>query len=436
MESLVEIGIILLLIVLNGVFAMSEAAILSARKSLLQHQAESGDIKSKAALDLAEHPDRLLSTTQSGITLIGILSGVYGGAGLAHKLAAALQSSGMHKELSQTLSFGIIVLSITYFSLVIGELVPKSLALNNPEKISAAIAKPMGALSALASPVVWILSISTKAVLRLTGIKQTADSPVTEEEIKILMEQGKEAGVFDKHEQDIVERVFRLSDRRAINLMTPRREIDWLDVEDTPEQTLEKISLAPHTALPVCEGSLDHVLGIVLLKTIWHQTAHGLPVDLKAAVKEPIYILESVKALHLLEEFKRAAQHLALVVDEYGVVSGLVTVHDVLEGIVGDVPSSEQPEELPAIEREDGSWLMDGTLSVYDFQRLLNIKAMPEEDEGEYESLGGFVMSRLGRIPVTAEKFEWNDLCFEVLDMDGHRVDKVLVTLPQNKEQA
>jgi putative hemolysin len=424
--NLIEIGVILLLTVLNGIFSMSETAIISARKARLQQRAVTGDLKAQAALALKEKPDRFLSTVQVGITLIGVLSGAFGGAGLSEKLTLALRGAGLSEKLSQNLGFGLVVVGITYLSLVIGELVPKTLALNNAEGISVRIAKPMSGLSVIASPVVWFLTLSTSAVLRVMGVKPSAESPVTEDEIKILIEQGTQAGVFAEQEQEIVERVFRLADCRAQHLMTPRREIVWLDVEDTWEETRQKVADAPHNEFPVCEGSLDKILGVVSLKSLWEQSAHGKEFDLRAVMRPPVYVLESLKALHLMEEFKRVGQNVVLIVDEYGVVGGLVTLHDVLEGIVGEVTDAEEPEERTAIQREDGSWLLDGTLSADELVRLLNLPPLPADEEGSYETLGGFVMARLGRIPVTTDYFEWNGSRFEVMDMDGHRVDKVL----------
>lgn len=432
MGSLLEIGVIFFLTVLNGVFSMSETAIISARKARLQQRAEEGDSKAQAALELAEKPDRFLSTVQVGITLIGILSGAFGGAGLSEKLAATLQGAGVPAKLSQNLGFGLVVLGITYLSLVIGELVPKTLALNNAENISALIAKPMRRLSLIATPIVWFLSLSTQGLLRLMGVKPSDEPPVTEDEIKILIEQGTQAGVFTAEEQEIVERVFRLGDCRAQHLMTPRREIVWLDVEDTWEATRQKIAESPHNYLPVCQGGLDSILGVVSLKALWEQSAHNRPFDMRAAMRPPVYMLETLKALHLLEEFQRVGQHHAFVVDEYSVVSGFVTLHDVLEGVVGEVSEAEEPEERSAIQREDGSWLLDGTLSAGEFRRLLHTGELPAEDTGIYETLGGFVMARLGRIPVTADHFDWSGLHFEIVDMDGHRVDKVLIAAITN----
>jgi len=431
-SNLLELLLIFCLTVLNGLFSMSETAIVSARRARLQRRAEAGDERAQQALELAQRPERFLSTVQIGITLIGILAGAFGGAGLSEDLAKWLHGHGLAEATAKSVGFGLVVVFITYLSLVVGELVPKTLALNNAEDVAARVAKPMGFVSKVASPLVWFLTISTNGILRILGVRASADPPVTEDEINIMIGQGVTAGAFAEGEKEIVERVFRTADRRVSQMMTPRREIMYLDVEESWEENKKKIALIPHAAFPVCEGGMDTVLGIATLKGIWMAGKDGAPVDLRAVAGAPTYVLETTYALTMLENFRDSrGQHTALVVDEYGNVVGLITLHDVLEGIVGEVPSDAdiQGQDLSALQRDDGSWLLDGMLAVDEMRHLLGIRAVPEDAE-QYNTLGGFVMARLGHIPSTGERFEWEKVRFEVLDMDGHRVDRVLVTPP------
>ncbi len=422
-----EVLFILLLVVANGVFAMSEMAVVSARKVRLQQWANEGNNNARTALELANAPTRFLSTVQVGITLIGILAGALGGATIAKKLALLVSQIRLLAPYSQAIGLGIVVVSITYLSLIIGELVPKRVALNNPERIAATIATPMRALSALASPVVHLLSTSTEVALRLLGIKPSLEPQVTEEEIRVLIKQGTEAGTFEVAEQDMVQRVFRLGDRQVSGLMTPRLEIVWLDLEDLAENNRHKMTHSAHSRFPVCQGGLDNVIGVVQVKDLLARSLAGEVIDLTAALQTPLFVPESMPALNVLELFKQSGTHTALVVDEYGVVQGLVTLNDILEAIVGDIPSVDELAEPQVVQREDGSWLLDGLLPVEDFFELFNIQALADEQRGNYQTLGGFVTSHLGRIPAAADHFEWRKLRFEVMDMDGNRVDKVLI---------
>jgi putative hemolysin len=422
-----EMLFVFLLILANGLFAMAEIAIVASRKVRLQQRANEGDLRARAALELAETPNRFLSTVQIGITLIGILAGAYGGATIAHELAAQLERISFLAPYSHAISLGVVVLGIAYLSLILGELVPKRLALSNPERIACAVATPMRLLAVLAFPAVRLLSLSTEVVLRLLGVQPTAESPVTEEEIKVLIEQGTQAGVFEAAEQDMVERVFRLGDRHVGVLMTPRTEIVWLDVEDSSEEIQHRITSTVHSRFLVAQGALDQVLGIVHAKDLLARSLEGQPFDLKACLRQPLFVPESMRALKVLELFKQSGTHLALVVDEYGGIEGLVTLNDILEAIVGDLPSIDEPAEPPVVQREDGSWLLDGMLPVDEIKELFQLAQLPGEEAGTYQTLGGMVMSHLGRIPSAADHFEWAGLRFEVMDMDGHRVDKVLV---------
>ncbi|WP_413173771.1 hemolysin family protein [Anabaena azotica] len=423
----VEILIILVLIFANGVFSMSEMAIVSARKVRLQQLANQGNLNARAALELAESPNHFLSIVQVGITLINILNGVFGGATIAQRLEGYVKLVPLLAGYSQPIAFSLVVLLITYFSLIIGELVPKRLALNNPERIAATVAIPMRALAALASPVVFLLSASTETVLRILGITPSDEPQVTEEEIKILIEQGTEAGTFEEAEQDMVERVFRLGDRPVTAFMTPRPDIVWLDLEDPAEENRLKMAESAYSRYPVCQEGLDNVLGIIPVTDLLARSLRNEPLDLTLELRQPVFVPESTRGLKVLELFKQTVTHMALVVDEYGVIQGLVTLNDIMSEIVGDVPAGPGQEEPQAVQREDGSWLVDGMLPVEEFLELFDLEELENEERGNYQTLGGFIITHLGRIPAAADHFEWDGMRFEVMDMDGNRVDKVLI---------
>ncbi|MBA4444898.1 HlyC/CorC family transporter [Cylindrospermopsis raciborskii S07] len=423
----VEILIILALILANGIFSMSEMAIVSARKARLQQLANQGSLNAQAALELAEAPNHFLSIVQVGITLINILNGVFGGATIAQRLEKYVELVPFLSDYSQTIAFGVVVLVITYLSLIVGELVPKRLALNNPEKIAAFIAIPMRALASLASPIVYMLSISTETVLQILGIRPSEEPQVTEEEIKILIEQGTEAGTFEAAEQDMVERVFRLGDRPVTFFMTPRPDIVWLDLDDSPEENRQKMSASNYSRYPVCQEGLDNVLGVIPVTDLLSRSLRNEPFDLTIGLRQPVFVPESTRGLKVLELFKQTVTHIALVVDEYGVIQGLVTLNDIMSEIVGDVPAQPGQEEPQAVQREDGSWLVDGMLPVEEFFELFDVEELEMEARGNYQTLGGLVITNLGRIPTAAEHFEWQGMRIEVMDMDGNRVDKVLV---------
>ncbi|MEH2297445.1 hemolysin family protein [Nostoc sp.] len=430
-----EILIILVLIIANGVFSMSEMAIVSARKVRLQQLANQGDAKAKVALKLAESPNHFLSTVQVGISLIGILTGAFGGATIASRLAIYVKRVPLLAPYSDPLSFGIVVLLITYFSLIVGELVPKRLALNNPERIASIVAIPMQALAAIGSPVVFLLSASTDLILRVLGITASTEPQVTEEEIKILIEQGTEAGTFEEAEQDMVERVFRLGDRPVSYLMTPRPDIVWLDLDDSAEENRQKMVDSAYSRYPICQGGLDNVLGVIPVTDLLARSFRGEPLDLTIGLRQPVFVPESTRGLKVLELFKQTITHMALVVDEYGVIQGLVTLNDIMSEIVGDVPSTDGQDQPQAVQREDGSWLLDGMLPVEEFLELFGMEEWQSEERGSYQTLGGFVITHLGRIPAAADYFEWQSMRIEVMDMDGNRVDKVLV-IPKPSKSA
>jgi putative hemolysin len=420
-ESGLEILIILLLVLLNGIFSLSEMSVVSSRKARLQQRANEGDAGAYNALQLAENPNIFLSTIQIGITLIGILSGAVGGVGISKLLAEWIDDIPILAPYATTIGLGIVVLAITFLTLILGELVPKRLALHSPERISAMIAAPMSVLSRIFSPIVHVMSATTDLVLRLMGVTPNLEPPITEEEIQVLIDQGTQAGVFDVAEQDMVQGIFSLNDRRIFSLMTPRSEIAWLDVNDTPEEIRQKIEESPYSRFPVCEDSLDSIIGIIEARDLLLESLHGQSLQLKRNLQQPVYIPETSLASRVLELFKSEDAELLLVIDEFGSVQGLVTVFDIIEEIVGDIDAPPQ-----ATQRQDGSWLLDGMLEVEDFKEIFNLRHLPDEDE--YETLSGFVMLNLGRVPDAADQFEWNGLTFEVMDMDGKRVDKVLVT--------
>jgi putative hemolysin len=425
-----ELGVIFLLMFLNGLFAMSEISILSARKVRLEQLSTRGNKGAKTALSLANNPNQILSTTQIGITLIGIFAGAYSGANLSTRLAVPLHQIPVLSPYSDAIALSLVVISLSYLSLVIGELVPKRFALTDPEIIASRVAAPLQSLAKVMAPIVHVLSFSTNLILRLLGVKTTHTNPtVTEEEIKILFKQGTEEGMFEAAEHSMVEEVLRLGDRKVRTLMTPRPEILWLDLEDPTEINRDKIIRSNHTRFPICQGSLDEVLGIIQVTHLLADCLSGKDFELTSQLHPPLFIPESTRGLKVLEFFQQTDSHIALVVDEYGVIQGLVTITDILEAIVGDVPSSS-PGDIPQIlQREDGSWLIDGIVSIDELKELLAIAELPHETQGNFHTVGGFVVTYLGKIPIATDQFNWRNLRFEVMDMDGNRVDKILVTI-------
>ncbi len=419
--------ILILLILANGLFSMSEMAVVSARRARLQQRARDGSRGAKAALELADHPTRFLSTVQIGITLIGILSGAFGGATIAEKLAIFFDRYPELAPYSEAIGVGIVVTVVTYFSLVIGELVPKRLALGNAEKIAAGVAPFMVFAYKVTTPIVNLLSLSTEITLRLLGIKPVNEPAVTEEEIKILIDQGRQSGVFEDVEQRIVERVFRLSDRTVNSIMTHRSEMVWLDTEDLFEENIKKIIASGHSNFVLCRSDLDNFIGIVRAKDLLVEFASHQSVSLRSSSQLPPLVPKGMNALDVVERLRAERSPLALVLDEYGSVTGMVTLTDVLEAIIGDMPGMDIDDEPEATQREDGSWLVDGIVSVDELQLLLDLDELPDE-EAEYETVSGLFMVQVGRIPRVGDTFEWQNLRFEVVDMDGHRVDKALVT--------
>lgn len=424
---LMEVLILAFLFLLNGVFAMSEIAIVSARKIRLQQAAEEGVAGAAVALRLANEPSHFLSTIQVGITLIGIMSGAYGEAALSDRLAGFLAQFPEVEPYRHGLALTLVVIGITYFSLIIGELVPKRLALHKPETVAMFVARPMRLLALAAYPLVRLLSFSTDLVLALLRVRPRVEPLVTEREITLMIAQGTEAGVFHKSEQAMVSNVLRLDALRVGAIMTPRMDIYYLDVKDAVEENRRKLIDSPYSVVPLCKGGLDNVLGFIQAKDLLRRTLAGETMELAAAVRPAYFIPKSLNAVQLLEEFKRTKTGLALVVDEYGEIGGLATLKDVMEAIVGDIPSEESDDEPEAVQREDGSWLLDGTLTIEKFKQLFDVEELPDEAAGNVHTIGGFVMLQLGHIPRVSDHFHWEGLRFEVVDMDKNRVDKILV---------
>lgn len=417
-----EIIIIFVLILVNGALAMSEAALIASRKAKLQQLVNDGDKSAAVALELLKTPNTFLSTIQIGITLIGVLSGAVGGATIAESLAVTLSGIPYIGEYSETISLVLVVIVITIMTIWLGELVPKRLGINNPERIAKVVAGPMIFISKMFSPLVRTMSGATEFALTLFGVKPTNEPPITEEELQVLIDQGTQAGIFEEAEQDMVEGIFSLGDTRVYSVMTPRTEIVWLDVSDKTDEILEKIGGSPYSRFPVRQDSLETIVGIVKSRDLLVTTLSQKEINLKELAKPAYFIPETMLASRALEVLKKNNTEVLLVVDEFGGVQGLLTINDILEEIVG-VMEGEEPQ---ATQRQDGSWLLDGMIEVDEFKEIFNINELPHEDE--YETLSGFIMTSLGRLPQTADHFEWNNLRFEVIDMDGRRVDKVLVT--------
>jgi putative hemolysin len=424
-----ELLLLLALLILNGLLAMSELAVVSARKLRLQQRAEAGDTAAGAALALANEPSRFLSTIQIGITAVGILAGAFGGATLTKELDGFFGTIPALAEHREALSFGLVVVGITYLSLIIGELVPKQVALSNPERIAAFIARPMQLLSRLAAPLVWLLSVSTEAVLRLLRVRPYSEEEVSDDEIKLLIQQGTHSGAFGPVEQELMAGALDLGEQRVNELMTPRPRVVWLDVEDPAEENWRKIAASAHSRFPVCEGDLDTMLGIVSVKELWTRLITGESTDLRTMpLQPPAYVLERQPALQLFEIFQTPGLELVLVVDEHASMQGIVTLGDLTEALVGHAALFGKRRQYQPLQRPDGSWLLDGLLPIDEVTERLGIAETPEGSDGRYQSLGGLVFMLMGKIPKAGDTVEWDGWQFEVVDMDGKRIDKVLAT--------
>jgi putative hemolysin len=428
-EFLVDIVFLLFLILLNGALSMSEIAVVSSRKARLQKLADEDSPGAQSALALHNEPSTFLSTIQVGITSVGILSGAIGETVLADPLTLWLSGFELIEPYARGTAMTIVVVGLTYFSVVIGELVPKQLGLLAPEKTASLIAAPMNMLSRLTRPLVWSLSASSAFLLRMMGAVRQEEPPVTDEEIKVLMGQGSEAGIFHASEQALVSNVMRLDEQRIGAIMTHRNDIYVLDLDEPELEIRNRIAESPYTRIVVCRDGLDHIVGILRTADILKDALAGKPLAIEQSLRLPLYVPEGVSTTHLLENFRKAHQQCALIVDEYGELQGLVTLTDVLTSIVGELPSSDAPEEQDIVMREDGSWLIDGSVSIERLKTLSEInEELSGEEENAYNTLGGFVMYVLGRVPAVSDRFDMAGFNFEVMDMDKNRVDKVLVT--------
>ncbi|WP_415953336.1 hemolysin family protein [Methanobrevibacter woesei] len=427
-ETIISIVIIVVLIVVNGIFSMSELAVVSSRKGKLQKMYNDGKKHAKTAIDLMENPNQFLSTIQIGITLIGILTGAFGGATLSDPLNAIISPYIPYSEIVSTI---VVVIITTYLSLVVGELVPKRVALNNPEKIAVKVAKWMKLLSKASGPFVVILSKSTNGLLRLIGISHEENNAITEEEIELMIEEGRVEGTIEKEEEDIIKRVFKLDDQKVDMIMTPRNEIVWIDLEDTPEENQNKIIESKRSIFPVASGELDDFIGVVQAKDILSVLFKEEDLEIEDIIKDPLVVPENLEALELVKQFKENKEyvHMSLVVDEFGSLTGLITLNDLLEGIVGDIPGIDETDDPIAIKRNDDSWLIDGRYQIDRFKELFDFDGeFPDEKEDNFTTIAGFILSYCGKIPTDGETFKWDRFCFEIMDMDGHQIDKILVT--------
>lgn len=424
---MIEIFIIFGLILLNGLFSMAEIALVSARKARLEAQAQKGDVRAKEALALANHPDTFLSTVQIGITLIGILTGIFSGDTVTADVAAFFKNIPILSDYSNGLATAVVVIALTYFSMVLGELLPKRIGLSNPEKIAKLAAGPMRIISLATHPFIWLLSKSTYLLTRLLGVKPN-DSQVTEEEIKAIISEGTEQGTIEEAEQEIIERVFHLGDRNITSLMTHRSDIVWFDLNDNEQSIKEKIIKEPHSIYPICDGDIDDIKGVVSIKDLYITSDLTL---FKHIMKPAMFVPENNTAYRVLEKFKQTQLHSCFIVDEYGSVLGMITLNDILEAIVGDLPQPDI-EDYEIIKRDDGSYLVDAQIPFYDFLSRFEMTDWMHEGEQEFNTLAGFILHKLERIPHTGDTLEWKGFRFEIIDMDSLRIDKILVTISQD----
>jgi putative hemolysin len=423
-----DIVILLGLILLNGLFVMSEIALVSARKSRLEMMAEKGDKKAENALKLALNPELFLSAAQIGITLIAILTGVYSGERFSAYLQPYVEKIEFFRPYADTIATSIIVIIVTFLSIIFGELIPKRIALLNAEKIAKKAASPMYAFAKATHPIVWLLNRTSNGFFKLFNIKQSKDDSVTEEEIKAIISEGTEAGTIEEEEKEIIERIFHLGDRNITSLMTHRSDILWFDLNDNEEKIREKIIAEPHSIYPICDGDLDDIKGVVSIKDLYVSDDLTLFKDL---MQPALFVPDNNSAYQVMEKFKESKIHSCFIVDEYGSVRGMITLNDILEAIVGDIPQMHN-EDYEIIKRDDGSFLTDGQIPFYDFLSRFNKTDLLQQDEQQYDTLAGCILHELERIPQSGDKMDWNGFHFEIIDMDGHRIDKVLVTAEQD----
>ena len=423
-----DLTLLVFLILLNGVFAMSEMALTAARKARLQVMVETGDAGAQVAIDLHDNPTKFLSVVQVGITSIGVLNGIVGDAAFSAPFARWLQSTfPLQDRAAEITATAMVVVTITFLTIIFGELVPKRIGQMYPERVARLVAQPMEWLSMVGRPFVMLLTICTEATLRLFGIRGGPDRSVTTEEIAASLEEGLDAGVIEAQEHQMVRNVFRLDERQVGSMMIPRAEVVWLDVAASPERVLQLIGDEEHSRYPVCRGGLDDVLGVISAQSLLQQAMRGQPLELTQRLQAPVFVPETLSGMELLDQFRVSSAQVVFVVDEYGEVQGMITVRDVLEAITGEFTTPTDKDSW-AVQRQDGSWLFDGLIPVPELKDRLELKDLPEEDRGRYNTLAGMVLLLLGRLPCTADSVEWLDWRFEVVDMDGKRIDKVLAT--------
>jgi putative hemolysin len=427
-----QIAVVFLLILLNGFFAMAEMAVVSARKARLQHAVQLGREGARVALELKRDPGRFLSTVQIGITVISVLASAFGGATLADTLARYLETfPGWVTDYAKSISFALVVILISYFTLILGELVPKRLALSRPEYIAARLSWLLQMMAWVSRPAERILSVSSNLVLRLIPMRSGEPSPVTEEEITLMLREATAAGHFQAAETAMVQMVFRLGDRRVSAVMTPRTQVEWLDLTDSEDENRRKIRDSAYSRFPVVENGPQHVVGIVQVKDLYTAALAGRPFDLRAALRAPLFVPNTVTALRALEIFKKSGAPMALVVDEYGDFEGIVTLHDILQSLVGDIADPADADSQAVVRRDDGSWLVDGMVTVDEVRDLTGLPRLPGEDSDDFQTLGGFMMARINRVPKVGDHIMVDGFRFEVVDMDGRRVDRVLIIPPK-----
>lgn len=434
--SIKEIVIVMVLILMNGLLAMLEMALVSSRKSRLEQWADEGNAKAAYIRQLAEEPTEFLSTVQIGITLVGIGTGVYSGAVLAAPLETLLRGIAVLRPYAGAVSYTFVVALVTYLSLILGELIPKKMALNNPEKVAMRFTGFIKVIIAIFKPLTVFLSVSTKFLLNALGLKPSDEPPVTEEEVRVLLEQGRLHGIFNIGEQKMIENVFELDDLRVSEIMTPRTKITWLDVCDPLPVHLKTISEKQYSCYVAAEEDLEHVLGVVYTKSFLAEVLNAPGASLRNSVQQPLYVPEGMYTQKLLDMFKESRIKVALVMDEFGGLAGMVTLRDIIEHLVGDMPSYDEDVKQEIVQREDGSWLVDGLLPISEFKDFLELDELPMEEKTGFNTVAGFVVTNIGSIPAAGDHFLWNGLRFEVVDMDGTRIDKILVQkLPETTDE-
>ena len=423
---LLEIGIILLLVLANGVFAMSEIAVISSRKTRLHQLARSGSRRAAVALRLAENPDRFLSTIQIGITLIGVFAGAFGGATIARQIDDYLETIPALYRYSEAIGVGVVVVGITYLSLILGELVPKRMALNAPERVAAIVAPVMYFLSRAGAPAVAVLGASTRLVLRTLRVAPPRESPITPEELRVMLHQGVAAGTIGKEERAILDRALRLAARRVRAVMSPRVEIEWIDTALPLEEIRERVAASPHHRFPLAAGRIDEIRGFVTVKDLWRPGIDSTS-DLEANVRHPLFVPETATALSVLQQFRESRNHMAIVLDEFGGVEGIVTPNDILQALVGELPEIGEEYEPVIVSRLDGSWSVDAAIDLEELEAITGMPTLPEQKE-EFQTLAGYLIGRAGGIPTLGDVITVGDYQFEIIDMDGRRIDRIVVS--------